>query len=76
MRCVGVKEEDERFGKPDFALEKSRSFSGKDGGLIHERAAMNAKILDEICFINFRRQEHEMGAMTDEVVRQRTSWSS
>ena len=72
LRCVGVKEDDERFGKPDFALEKSRSSSGKDGGPIHERAAMNARILDEICFIDFRRQQHEMKGMIDEVVRQRT----
>ena len=45
LRCVGVKEEEERFGKPDFALEKSRSLAGgKDGGPIHERAAMNARL--------------------------------
>jgi hypothetical protein len=73
LRCVGVKEEDERYGKPDFALEKSRSLTGgKDGKPIHKRAAQNATILDEICFINFRRQQHELKGMIDEVVRQRT----
>ena len=73
LRCVGVKEEEERFGKPDFALEKSRSLAGgKDGGPIHERAAMNARLLDEVCFIPFRRQQHEMKGMVDEVARLRT----
>jgi hypothetical protein len=73
LRCVGVKEEEERFGKPDFALEKSRSLAGgKDGGPIHERAAMNARLLDEVCYIPFRRQQHEMKGMVDEVARLRT----
>ena len=72
LRCVGVKEDDERYGKPDIGLEKSRSQTGKDGRPIHERATQNATILDEICFINFRRQQHEMKGMIDEVARQRT----
>jgi hypothetical protein len=33
---------------------------------------MNALLLDEVCFIPFRRQQHEMKGMGDEVARLRT----
>eukprot|EP01045_Picozoa_sp_COSAG04_P037112 COSAG04_NODE_9327_length_873_cov_1.980620_2_plen_129_part_01 len=73
LRCVGVMETDERHGKPDFALEKSRARTGgKDGGPVHEKhdVEMNLKLLDEVCFTPFRRQEHEVQGMLVEVVRQ------
>ena len=73
LRCIGVMESDERFGKPDFEQEKARSLTGGKGGKpIHERARMNARMLNDICFIPFRRQQHEMQAMVDEIVRQQT----
>ena len=30
----------------------------------------NIKLLDEVCFVPFRRQEHELDAMLAEIVRQ------
>ena len=33
---------------------------------------MNARMLNDICFIPFRRQQHEMTGMVDEILRQRT----
>ena len=59
-------------GKPDFVLEKSRArCGGKDGGPVHEmHTEANLKLLDEVCFIPFRRTKHEADAMMNEIVRQ------
>jgi hypothetical protein len=74
VKVVGVMETEERHSKPDFCLEKERALTGgRDGGPVHEdRVAVerNLKLMDNHCFIPFRRQEHETGAMLDEVVRQ------
>mgnify|MGYP003322286436 CR=1 FL=1 len=71
VRCIGVMETDERHGKPDFALEKSRARTGKDGGPVHEKhVEANLRLLDEVCFVPFRRQEHEIEGMLSEILRQ------
>ena len=72
LRCIGVMETDPRHGMPDFALEKERARTGgKAGGPVHAtHVEMNLRLLDEICFIPLRRQEHELQAMLDEIVRQ------
>jgi hypothetical protein len=71
LKFVGVKEDDERHGKPDFAQEKARAMEGgKDGGPVHEHAAGNLHLLDDLCFIDFRRQQHEAQEMLCEIARQ------
>jgi hypothetical protein len=71
LRCVGVRETELRHGKPDFALEKSRAlFGGKDGGPVNENAPANVRLLDDVCFLPFRREQHEIGAMLAEIIRQ------
>ena len=64
LRCVGVMETEPRHGMPDFALEKSRALTGgKDGGPVNANAPQNVHLLDDICFVPLRRQEHEVQAM-------------
>eukprot|EP01043_Picozoa_sp_COSAG02_P106780 COSAG02_NODE_42782_length_381_cov_0.914894_1_plen_89_part_01 len=79
LRCVGVMETDERHGKPDFVQEKLRARTGGknadgifDGHTpVHARhVEQNLRLLDEVCFIPLRRQEHEVQAMLTEIVRQ------
>ena len=71
LRCIGVKEEDERHGKPDFAEEKTRAMGGGEGGgPINENARHNIHLLNDVCFIPLRRQQHEVKGMLDEIVRQ------
>eukprot|EP01043_Picozoa_sp_COSAG02_P024011 COSAG02_NODE_1299_length_13382_cov_14.723858_4_plen_441_part_00 len=73
LRFVGVMETELRHGKPDFALEKSRAqTAGDDGGPIHEDVEDNLQLLKDLCFIPFRRQEHEVPAMLKEIIRQAT----
>ena len=69
---VGVMETDDRHGKPDFGLEKSRARTGGEGGgPVHEtHTEMNLQLLDKVCFVPLRRQEHEIQAMLAETVRQ------
>eukprot|EP01046_Picozoa_sp_COSAG06_P044449 COSAG06_NODE_5992_length_3164_cov_0.971289_2_plen_394_part_00 len=69
---VGVMETDKRHGEPDFAEEKRR------GRHAHDKfAAENVKLLDNLCFIPFRRQEHEIDAMLVEIGRQMLDrWTS
>jgi hypothetical protein len=74
---VGVKEDDDRYNKPDFALEKSRARQGgknaagvfDDATPVSQHVQQNLQLLDELCFINYRRQEHEVAGMLREVVR-------
>eukprot|EP01046_Picozoa_sp_COSAG06_P014552 COSAG06_NODE_905_length_11625_cov_24.210394_4_plen_1137_part_00 len=71
LRIIGVKEEDERHGKPDFGLEKSRCLSGGlDGTPVNTHARQNLVLLDQVCFTPFRRLGHELQGMLDEIVRQ------
>ena len=70
VRIVGVMETDERHGKPDFALEKSRARAGNGGGPVHDEAEANLRLLDEVCFVPLRRQEHEVPGMLGEILRQ------
>eukprot|EP01043_Picozoa_sp_COSAG02_P099014 COSAG02_NODE_35139_length_473_cov_0.820856_1_plen_121_part_00 len=72
LRFVGVMETDERHCKPDFALEKSRACTGgTDGGPVHDKhVEANLRLMDEVCFIPFRRQKHEVGSMLKEIIRQ------
>ena len=70
LKFVGVKENDSRHGKPDFVQEKTRAMKGKDGGPVSEHAAANLHLLDDVCFIDFERQEHLVAAMLDEIERQ------
>ena len=71
LRFVGVMETDERHCKPDFALEKSRARTGgRNGGPVHDRVEENLRLMDDICFIPLRRQEHEVGPMLEEIIRQ------
>eukprot|EP01048_Picozoa_sp_COSAG05_P015867 COSAG05_NODE_1967_length_3771_cov_3.260076_1_plen_352_part_00 len=70
LNFVGVLETEERFCKPDFALEKKRAKTGNSGGAVHANAARNVRLLDQLCFIPFRRQAHEVPAMIEEITRQ------
>jgi hypothetical protein len=72
LRCIGVMETDARHGLADFSLEKSRAWTGGNGGgPVHERfVEQNLRLLDEVCFIPLRRQEHEEQAMLAEIARQ------
>ena len=73
LRCIGVMETDERYGKPNFALEKLRALTGgRDGGPVHVDAQRNLHLLDEVCFIPLRRQQHEVQGMVAEICRQAT----
>eukprot|EP01046_Picozoa_sp_COSAG06_P102431 COSAG06_NODE_48596_length_331_cov_0.625000_1_plen_98_part_01 len=71
LRCIGVMETEERRCKPDFVLEKSRALTGgKDGGPVNANAARNLHLLNDICFIPLRRQEHEVQGMLAEIQKQ------
>jgi hypothetical protein len=71
LRCVGVMEDDERHGKPDFGQEKQRALTGAEGGQpVNGNAARNIHLLDDVCFIPLRRQQHEVEGMMKEIVRQ------
>ena len=62
---VGVKETDVRHCLPDFAEEKSRGRQVKC-----TCASENLRLLDEICFIPYRRELHEIDGMMNEIGRQ------
>eukprot|EP01051_Picozoa_sp_SAG22_P017217 SAG22_NODE_2604_length_2395_cov_1.718641_3_plen_350_part_00 len=71
LTVVGVKEEDGRFGKPDFELERQRGMTGgADGGPVHVEAHLNLELLDKVCFISRRTQQHEINGMLSEVLKQ------
>ena len=71
LTVVGVKEEDPRFGKPDFEQERHRGMNGgRDGGPVHELAAENLELLNTCCFISRRTQKHEIPGYLAEVVNQ------
>ena len=73
LSIIGVMETDDRCGKPDFRLEKSRALTGKSGLPMNVHAADNVHLLDvdNVRHIPLRRQQHEMQGMLDEIVRQR-----
>jgi|MEHZ01.2.fsa_nt_MEHZ010462840.1_1 hypothetical protein len=52
LRCIGVMETEERRGKPDFALEKKRCTPK-----LNPHAPQNVHLIDDVCFIPFRRQQ-------------------
>jgi hypothetical protein len=78
LRFIGVMETELRHGKPDLALEKSRARTGHrhwaqgrhPGGPVHDEVEENLRLMDDICFIPFRRQEHEVRPMLAEIIRQ------
>jgi hypothetical protein len=76
LTIVGVKEEDVRFGKPDFELERQRGMMGgkvgADGvcGPVHLQAPENLELLNKVCFISRRTQQHEIKGYIAEVIRQ------
>jgi hypothetical protein len=71
LNFVGVKEDDSRHGKADFALEKLQAMEGgTDGGPVNEHAEDNLHLLSDLCFINFRREQHEVPGMLGEIARQ------
>jgi hypothetical protein len=71
LRFVGVMETELRHCKPDFALEKSQALTGgSDGGPVNTNAPDHVYLLSGLCFIPFRRQEHEVVAMLKEIERQ------
>jgi hypothetical protein len=72
LRCIGVMETDPRHGQPDFVQEKTRARTGgKDGAPVHDKhVEQNLALLDEVCFIPFRRQAHEVHGMVAEILRQ------
>ena len=52
LHPIGVKEIDPRFGAPDLKMERSRAMTGGPcGGPVHEKAAENIELLDQVCFI-------------------------
>ena len=71
LRCIGVMETDDRKGRPDFGLEKSRALTGgSGGGPVNPNAKHNVHLLDDMAFIPYRRQQHEVDAMLKEIQRQ------
>jgi hypothetical protein len=71
LQIVGVMEEDIRHGRPNFDEERRRALTGgKNGGPVHPQAEENIKLLNQVCFIPRRTQEHEVRAMVDEINRQ------
>ena len=78
LRCIGVKETDDRHAIADFALEKERARTGgknadgvADGQTpVHALAEQNLRLLDEVCFTPFRREAHEIEGMITEILRQ------
>lgn len=71
LQIVGVMEEDARHGRPKFDEERRRALTGgENGGPVHPQAAENILLLDQVCFIPRRTQEHEVRAMVDEINRQ------
>ena len=71
LRCIGVMETDDRKGRPDFGLEKSRALTGGSGGRpVNPNAKHNVHLLDDMAFIPYRRQQHEVDAMLKEIQRQ------
>lgn len=72
LHTIVVKEEDKRFGRPDIALEKERAMTltARDGSPLHEFAAENLKLLDDVCFIPRRTQQHELNGYLDEIIKQ------
>ena len=71
LRCIGVMETDDRKGRPDFGLEKSRALTGgSGGGPVNPNAKHNVHLLDDMTFIPYRRQQHEVDAMLKEIQRQ------
>lgn len=72
LGVVGVMESEVQMGEPDFGLEKPRALSRNTSGQpTYEHAASNAHLLDDVCFIPFRREPHEWRAMLVEIMRQR-----
>ena len=71
LRCIGVMETDDRIGRPDLGLEKSRALTGgSGGGPVNPNAKHNVHLLDDTAFIPYRRQQHEVDAMLKEIQRQ------
>jgi hypothetical protein len=71
LRCIGVMETDTRKGAPDLSLEKGRAISGGPREQpVHPDAHANIHLLDDICFIPFRREAHEKEAMLNEIIKQ------
>ena len=71
LRCCGVMETDSSHGRPDFAQEARRAvLDTKRGDKVHEHAEQHIRLLDEVCFIPLRRQQHEMAPMIHEIIRQ------
>jgi len=71
LEIVGVMEEDARHGRPNFDEERRRALTGgENGGPVHPQAEENIKLLDQVCFIPRRTQEHEVRAMVNEINRQ------
>ena len=66
LRCVGVKETDERHCRPDFAAERQRAQMIDEPYVGHR----GMRLLDEVCLIPFRRELHEIDGMVEEIVRQ------
>ena len=70
LRCIGVMETDERKGRPDMGVEKSRALTGRGGRPVNPNAIHNVHLLDDVCFIPFRRQQHEVDGMLTEIQKQ------
>eukprot|EP01047_Picozoa_sp_COSAG01_P024822 COSAG01_NODE_1548_length_9950_cov_29.480865_3_plen_820_part_00 len=70
LHIVGVMETDPRFGIPDFQLERQRALTGRDGRPVSVRAPQHVKLLDSICFIPRRTQEHELKGYLSEIIKQ------
>ena len=71
---IGVMEPMDEHDRPDFALEKSRARTGgKDAAgnpaPVSAHVEQNLKLLDELCFTPFQRQEHLVSAMLAEIER-------
>lgn len=70
LHIIGVMETDPRFGVPDIKLERVRALTGRNGRPVSARAHKNVKLLDEVCFLPRRTQQHELKGYLREIVRQ------
>jgi hypothetical protein len=75
LRMIGVMETEDHKGKPDLFKERERALhggarQGTEPMPVHPDAEFNLHLLNDVCFLPFRRQEHEMHAMMNEIERQ------
>ena len=63
---MGVQETLDEHNRPDFSAEKARARETR----VTKHMKQNLQLLDQLTFVPFRRELHEVDSMIDEIVRQ------